>query len=136
MVDIPSFLLPEGWRRWRGFSSTVVSSEIGIVVTGVDNHELVLLGAIMDTDGATKQITISSTSGSVRLDVDNEQRWIAPSTEGYYVPAGESMTVKIGVASAGSGGSAGSYVVAWGFVRPVVTNSVGNEKYTSVASIS
>jgi len=135
MVDFSSFVLPDGWKRWRHWSNTVVSSEIGVVVTGVADMEIVLLGAIMDTDATSKVITIAASGGdTITLDVSDEQRWLAPSAEGPYFADGETLTVKIGVGSAGSG-SAGSYVTAWGFLRPIAAGTNG-DVYTGTADLS
>jgi len=118
--------LPEGWMRWRGYSATVSTGLVGLVVTCPAGMQVVLSGAICKTDADSKAITIKSASTSVAvLDVNSEQRWLAPDgIEGPPGAAGEDMTVQISVTAAGR-------MFAWGYIRPMPTSRV----YTSVAAL-
>lgn len=118
--------LPDGWKRWRFHATTVVSGEIGLVVTGVTDCQVVLMGAIVATDLPTVgSLTISDGTNTSDLDFTVGQSWLTPNDEGHPGPVGASMTYKVDATTTG-------YIEAWGFIRP----SASVDRYTGVASIA
>ena len=104
--------LPDGWKRWRGYSATVTGGAVGVVVTCPTGYTLTLQGAsfVCDTAGKTLSI-LSAATADMTAGIGVETVILAFPDNGRPAAAGENLTVKTTVGSAG-------IVSAWGLARP------------------
>lgn len=119
--------LPDGWRRWKYRTTTVSSGEIGLVVTPETGEEVVIVGAVIESDTAGKLITILDPDATeAEIPIGDEVVILDFGAHGYVGEDAKALTLKVSVTTAGK-------VKAWGFIRPVATSS--ETPATAVADI-
>ena len=107
--------LPDGWKRWRGYSATVTGGEVGFVVTCPTDYELTLQGASFVCDAASKTFSIISAAVTdLSAGIGIETVVMSLPGDGRPAAAGADLTVKTTVSAAG-------IVAAWGLARPART---------------
>ena len=120
--------LPNGWKKWKFRTTAVTSNEVGLIVTCPDGMEVVMVGAVIESDAASKVITILGDAVTeATLPIGDETVIIDFGAHGYVGEDDENLTVKVSVTTAGK-------VKAWGFIRPSATAS--EAPATAVVAIS